>query len=525
MGRVKGRVWAAAVVVVVAAALLIWKTGMGKPNEVRRATTIRDLVPGPVSVQPNDESFSIVAGTAVTVDPGAEAVGAYLTDLLRSLTSYELPVTTGDGQGGIVLSLRPEAARTELGEEGYSLEVTARALVIRANTPAGLFHGVQTLRQLLPTAAAAGTGWSVPGGRIVDHPRYAYRGVMLDVARHFFPVADVKRVIELAALHKVNHLHLHLTDDQGWRIAVDSWPNLTTYGSGTEVGGGPGGFYTKEQYAEIVAYAQRHFITVVPEVDLPGHTNAALASYAELNCDGVAPDRYTGIEVGFSSLCVDKEVTYRFLDDVFGELAALTPGPYLHIGGDEAKTMTPDAYASIVARAQEIVATHGKTVIGWHEVAGAKLLPSTVVQYWGVTREAPEVREACAEGTKVILSPANHTYLDMKYDGSSRLGLSWAGYVSIETAYGWDPATHITGVDSACVLGVESPLWTETVQTMDDIEFLAFPRLAAIAEVGWSPATREWEDFRHRLGAQGQRWREMGVDFHESPEILWVRTP
>ena len=521
---------AAVVLVVAAAALLIWKTGMGdEPNEVRRATTIRDLVPAPVSVVAGNESFIITDATPVTVDTGAEAVGEYLVELLAQVTSHRLTATPGptggaDRADGIVLSLRPDAQRVEaLGDEGYTIDTDARALTVRANTPAGLFRGVQTLRQLLPVAGDA--GWSVPGGQIVDHPRYAYRGVMLDVARHFFPVADVKRLIDLIALYKVNHLHLHLTDDQGWRIAVDSWPRLTEFGAGTEVGDGPGGFYTKADYTEIVEYAGRHFITVVPEVDLPGHTNAALASYAELTCDGVAPPRYTGIAVGFSSLCADNDLTYKFLGDVFGELAALTPGPYLHIGGDEATTLSPDDYAAIVDRAQEIVAGHGKTVIGWHEVAGAKLLPSTVVQYWGVVHEAPEVREACAEGTKVILSPANHTYLDMKYEPSSPLGLSWAGFVNIETAYGWDPATHITGVDPACVLGVESPLWTETVRTMDDIEYLAFPRLAAIAEVGWSPATREWADFRDRLGAQGPRWRALGVNFYASPEITWVVNP
>src|SRR5262249_35021649 len=185
-------------------------------------------------------------------------------------------------------------------------------------------------------------------------------------------------------------LHLHLTDDQGWRIAIDAWPRLTTYGGQTEVGVGPGGFYTKEDYREIVAYAGDRFITVVPEIDLPGHTNAALASYPQLAAESTV-ERYTGTGVGFSALRPDLEVTYAFLENVLGELAALTPGPYLHIGGDEVETLDPDGYAAIVNRAQDIVAAHGKTVIGWHEIAGAKLAPSTVVQFWGATPEAPEV--------------------------------------------------------------------------------------------------------------------------------------
>jgi hexosaminidase len=522
MGPVKGALASVAVLVVAVAAILIWKAGMDdEPTEVRRHTGIRDVVPVPVSVTASDESFTVTEQTAIVADPAVGDVALRLGEILRARTGFALPVRDVDEAGSIRLRLA-EPRDEALADEGYELVAGSSGVTIRANAPAGLFYGVQTFRQLVPATGDA----TVPGGTVVDRPRYAYRGVMLDVARHFFPVADVQRLIDLAAMHKVNHLHLHLTDDQGWRIAVDSWPRLANHGGGTEVGGGPGGFYTKDDYRAIVAHARRNFVTVVPEVDLPGHTNAALASYPELDCDGQAPQRYTGIGVGFSSLCVDKDVTYRFLDDVFRELAELTPGPYLHIGGDEATTLTPDAYATIVGRAQEIVAGHGKTVIGWHEIAGAKLLPSTVVQYWGVTREAPEVAAACAQGTRVILSPANHTYLDMKYDADSPLGLSWAGYVNVETAYDWDPSTHIHGVDPACVAGVESPLWTETVRTVDEIEFMAMPRLAAVAELGWSPAeSHDWAAFRERLGAQAERWRALGIDFYPAPEIPWVRTP
>jgi hexosaminidase len=388
---------------------------------------------------------------------------------------------------------------------------------LAAATPAGLFRGAQTLRQL------ASVDGSIPAGRITDRPRFAYRGVMLDVARHFFPVADVKRLIDVAALLKLNHLHLHLTDDQGWRIAIDAWPRLTEYGGGTEVGDGPGGYFTKADYREIVAYAAERFITVVPEVDLPGHTNAALASYPELNADGAAPDRYTGIAVGFSALAVAKEVTYRFLDDVFGELAALTPGPYLHVGGDEAKTVDPEDYATIVARAQQIVARHGKTPIGWHEVAAAPLLPSTVVQYWGVAAEDGDgTRAAAAQGNRVIMSPADRTYLDMKYDDESPWGFDWAGHITTETSYDWDPATYLSGVDESAVLGVESPLWTETVRTIEQVEYLLMPRLAVTAEVGWAQTGRQdWAHLRERLAAQHAVWTALGIAFFEAPDVPW----
>ena len=266
-------------------------------------------------------------------------------------------------------------------------------------------------------------------------------------------------------------------------------------------------------------------MTVVPEVDLPGHTNAALASYPELNCDGVARERYTGIVVGFSALCAGDVDTDRFLSDVLGELAELTPGPYLHIGGDEATRMTPEQYAKVVTRAQEIVTAHGKTVVGWHQLAEAPMADSTVLQFWDNTTSAPDLVTAAAAGHKVIMSPANHAYLDQKYDPSTPIGLQWAGPTSVAEAYSWDPATHIPGIGEQSVLGVESALWTETVSTIDDIEYLAFPRLAAIAEIGWSPAsTHDWAAFRVRLGGQGPRLSALDVDFARTDDVPgWPR--
>ncbi len=455
---------------------------------------------------PGEGRFALGTNTEVAGDDGAAAVAEYLASV------FGLPVRPD--AGAIRLSL--DGDRGDLGDEGYELTVTSRQRSADGCRPG------RAVPRRPDTAAAPVAGRTIPAGRIVDRPRFAYRGVMLDVARHFFSVADVKRLIDLAALLKLNHLHLHLTDDQGWRVAIDQWPRLTEYGGQTEVGDGRGGYYTKADYLEIVAYAADRFITVVPEVDLPGHTNAALASYRELNEDGVAPDRYTDIEVGFSSLAVSKEITYRFLDEVFGELAALTPGPYLHIGGDEAKTLGPEDYAVIVSRAQEIVASHGKTVIGWHEIAAAKLLASTVVQYWGVAGDDGGLGPAVAAGNRVIMSPADRTYLDMKYDEDTPWGLSWAGHISTEASYDWDPSTYLSGVDEPAVLGVESPLWTETVNTMEQVEYLAMPRLAVTAELGWSPADRhDWVDLRERLGAQHAFWTALGIRFYRAPEVPW----
>jgi hexosaminidase len=345
---------------------------------------------------------------------------------------------------------------------------------------------------------------------------------MLDVARHFFTVAQVKRYIDEIALYKVNYFHLHLSDDQGWRIAINSWPNLAAHGGSTEVGGGPGGYYTQADYSAIVSYAKSRYITVVPEIDMPGHTNAALASYAKLNCNGVAPPLYTGTDVGFSSLCVPLDITYTFIDNVIGEIAALTPGPYIHIGGDEASSTNASDYKKFINHVQQIVAAHGKTVVGWHNIAAATLLPSTVAQFWDTTTSNAPLQAAAAKGTKVVMSPANHAYLDMKYNPQTKLGQNWAGYIDVHKAYGWNPGAYVTGIGESSVAGVECPLWTETIVTSADIDYMAFPRLPAIAELGWSPnSTHSQSAFDKRLGSQGPRWKVMGVNYYHSTQITW----
>ncbi len=363
---------------------------------------------------------------------------------------------------------------------------------------------------------------------------------MLDVARHFFGVHDVKKYIDDLALLKLNVLHLHLTDDQGWRLQIDGWPRLTEIGGATQVGGGGGGYYTQEQYRDIVAYAASRYITIVPEVDLPGHTNAALASYPELTCDGTAPALYEGIEVGFSSLCIDNERTYEFVTDVLGQVAALTPGPWIHIGGDEAHS-TPEAdYLRFIERASAIAAATGKTIIGWHEMGRSEALPpGTVGQYWSFTTPEGDAAELArtftdggtsdGSGGRLVMSPADVAYLDMKYDESSPLGLAWAkGPTSIEESYDWDPAEIVPGVGDAQLLGVEAPLWTETISTLHDLERMTFPRIASIAEIAWSPGgpqeaggDRAFAEFAPRLAAFGARLDALGIAYERTPNVPW----
>jgi hexosaminidase len=386
--------------------------------------------------------------------------------------------------------------------ESYRVDVRADGVSLTAPDAAGLFRGAQTLEQLREDGAIAPV-------RIEDRPRFAWRGVMLDVARHFFGVADVKRYLDLAALYKLNVLHLHLTDDQGWRLSSDAWPRLTEVGATTQVGGGAGGFYSRDDYAEIVRYASERFITIVPELDVPGHTNAALLAYPELG-DGTAPAPEIGIHSPGRSLNVSAPAVLRFLDDVVGELAALTPGPYIHLGADEVQGMAPDDYAAFLQAAAEIVARHGKTMIGWEEVATAPLPKGVIVQHW---TDPKLMRAAADQGAPLIMSPAPHTYLDQKYDDGTELGLSWAGNVDVRDAYDWDPGDG--------VLGVEAALWTETVEDFDAVAYMTLPRLPAVAEVGWSQE-RDWEGFRQRLATHGPRWEALGLTYHRSAQVPWV---
>ncbi|MDQ3244160.1 MAG: beta-N-acetylhexosaminidase [Gemmatimonadota bacterium] len=495
------------------------------PAPIRTAVTPR-VVPEPVSVTPGSGAFVLASSASIVVDPGNMEVSRtaeLLASLVRPSTGFAVPISTSGApvRGAIVLRL---SADTALGAEGYQLTVGADSVRITAHAPAGLFHGVQTLRQLLPPQieshlALSRTAWTVPSVTITDRPRYSWRGAMLDVARHFFTVPEVKQYIDLLALYKLNVLHLHLADDQGWRIEIKSRPRLTSAGSVTQVGGGPGGYFTQDEYSDIVRYAQARYVTIVPEIDMPGHTNAALVGYPELSCSKRPPALYTGTEVGFSTLCANKEETYAFVDDVVREIAALTPGRYFHMGGDENPILSKEDYAKFVERTQDIVARHGKQMVGWEEIARARLHPTTIAQAWATDTVAAA---AVQYGAKVILSPAKRTYLDMKYDQSTELGLTWAALIEVRDAYDWDPATYMKGVTDANIIGIEAPIWSETVRNITAAQYLAMPRLPALAEVAWTPQrARNWEGFSRRLATHAPRWNFLGVNYYRSPQIPW----
>ena len=251
---------------------------------------------------------------------------------------------------------------------------------------------------------------------------------------------------------------------------------------------------------------------------MPSHSNAGLSAYPELSCGSRPPTPYTGIEVGFSTLCVDKEETYAFVDDVVREVSALTPGPYLHIGGDEVKVLTNEQYVLFVERVQTIVNKYGKIMVGWEEITKAHIKPTTLAQQW----KSDSATAALKYGAKLILSPANRTYLDMKYTATTEIGQKWAALIEVNDAYNWDPALYLVGVTEQNIVGVEAPLWSETVRNITAAEYLAMPRLVAIAEVAWTPqASREWQGFRSRVAAHAPRWNYLGINYYRSPQIPW----
>ena len=485
------------------------------------------IIPKPVSTTPTGDSFGMTDQTNIYIQgasPELIQVGQFLADKLNPSTGLGLDVKVSNetpAPGNILLALSENDP--ELGDEGYELTITNEMIKLTANKPAGLFHGIQTIRQLLPARVESISSeqgpWKIATGTIRDYPVYAYRGAMLDVARHFFEVDEVKNYIDQLAYYKMNVLHLHLADDQGWRIEIKSWPRLTEYGGKTEVGGGVGGFYTQAEYSDIVKYAQQRFVTIIPEIDMPGHTNAALASYPELNISGKSPELYTGVEVGFSSLATHQEVTYKFIDDVVRELAAITPGPYIHIGGDESHSTAIEDYIPFVNRVQDIVISHGKKVLGWDEIALTTLKPNTVVQYWA---KAENAIKGVEQGAKVLMSPAKNAYLDMQYDSTSTYGLHWAAYIEVDKAYNWDPAKLVPEIKQENIIGIEAALWSETVSKHEEAEYLIYPRLLGYAEIGWTPAPlRKWDEYKVRLAKHGERMKVMNINFYPSKLVKW----
>jgi hexosaminidase len=508
-------------------------------------STTLALIPQPQQIALGTGTFTLDASTSIQAAAGAEGVAQYLAHLLRPATGLPLPVMSAVAQNRIVLTLTPDAA--DLGREGYRLSVDAAGVDIRAAQPAGLFYGVQTLRQLLPpeiesAAAVQGVSWTIPAVTIADQPRYGWRGLHLDVGRHFFPVAFIKKYIDLMALHKLNVFHWHLTEDQGWRIEIKKYPRLTEVGAHrrespipanrNQGDGKPyGGFYTQDEVREVVAYAQERFITVVPEIEMPGHALAALASYPELGCVGHGYEVRTRWGIAEDVFCAGNEDVYTFLENVLAEVLALFPSEFIHIGGDECPKVRweacPKCQAAIrreglanehelqsyfIRRMEAYLNAQGRRLIGWDEILEGGLAPNATVMSW---RGSAGGIEAATAGHDVVMTPNTHCYFDY-YQSQDKASEPPAigGYLPLETVYEFDPTAGIPADKTGHVLGGQGNVWTEYLPTSELVEYMAYPRTVALAETVWSaPAERDYDAFLQRLAAHLRRLDRLGVKY------------
>jgi hexosaminidase len=530
-----------------------------------------DLIPIPrqESVYSADASFALVHGTVLVSEPGTERAARWLRSVLGAATG--LPFAPGERSPGAAGVVRLAVDETvPAGPEGYRLTVDPdHGVRITGARPAGVFWGAQTFRQLLGPDAfrrapvgGAGRQWRVPACHLTDAPRFGWRGFMLDVARHFMPKDVVLRYLDLMAAHKLNVLHLHLTDDQGWRVQIRRYPRLTETGAWrarTKVGlresqlwdeRPHGGYYTQGDIREIVAYAADRHITVVPEIDIPGHSQAAIAAYPELgNTDVVdtgALSVLTGWGINPNVLAPTDEVL-RFYENVFTELLELFPGTFLHIGGDECPKeqwrRSPTAQARIrelglrdedelqswiIRHFDSWLADRGRRLIGWDEILEGGLAPGAAVSSW--QGYAGGIAAAKA-GHDVVMCPQTHVYLDWRQSESPDEPVPIAHARTLEDVYRFEPVpAGLTGDEAAHVIGAQANLWTETADSVRVLDYMAFPRLAAFAEVAWSdlpaPADRDWPGFERRMGTHYARLDALGVEYRPAAGPLpWQRRP
>ncbi len=462
------------------------------------------LIPYPQSVE--RQAGELQLGQQVQLSVASEAVhaGAAVRQLLGD-RKVEVSADTGPAVALVVVE------ESALGDEGYRLSI-GDEVRLEAQTDTGLFYAVQTLRQLLPVEPQ--DSYTLPKLTIVDTPEFAWRGTMLDVARSFLPISYLEAHIDRMALFKLNRLHLHLSDDQGWRVEIKSHPRLTEIGGASSVEGGRSGFYTQWELRDLVAYGEARGVTIVPEIDLPGHTQAAIASYNELACQGVTNlSTYSGVEVGFSKLCLDQpDVTYPFVEAVLAEIVDIFPSEYIHIGGDEIKD---PLYAEFISRATKIVADLGRTAVAWEEGSVAEMDNNVLLQLWN---DEYDIQPALDRGHQLILSPCSYTYFDHgNYDGQPDT-YTWCRKegVPLERAYSLDPQSFKQ------IYGVESAMWSELVHTDETADNRLWPRVITTAELGWSPLeARDFDRFLYRLDALRPHLDALGIEYYRPPELGW----
>jgi hexosaminidase len=513
------------------------------------------VIPQPVSTTVGRGSFTVTNRTTIATDGPVEHVGHQLAAMLGPATGFDLDVHVGKAPSSNAIALRIDKSLAKtLGDEGYRFESTPKGVTIRAAAPAGVFYGVETLRQLLPppifrAARVSGIAWTMPAVTIEDRPRFSWRGSHLDVARHFMPKEFVKKYIDLLALHKMNRFHWHLTDDQGWRLEIKQYPKLTEVGAwrpetlvGHETnnpatmtfdGKRYGGFYTQDDVREIVAYAADRFITVIPEIEMPGHSQEVVAAYPELGCTSEVVQART--HWGVSQYLLNAEpATITFMQNVLGEVLDLFPSPWIHVGGDEATKEQWKASAAVQARIAALnlkdesalqswfigqmdsyLTSHGRRLIGWDEILQGGLAANATVMSWQGVNGAIAAARA---GHDAVLAPNGTTYFDhYQSRDTANEPLAIGGFLPLDQVYNWEPMPPALEPEfQSHILGVQAQLWTEYLPDPKAVEYMAFPRLSALAEVAWSPAaSKNVDDFHTRLAAHLARLSAMDVNFRK----------
>ena len=521
-------------------------TSCGGTEEVKPYNRGINIIPTPVNLEQKTGFFKLGSSMKIYASsPEAKVVGEFFAAKLNQPTGYSITVVDdSEPSRGIALLID---SSVDVNDEGYLLDMDEKKLTIRAKTPQGLFYGMQTFLQLLPaeiesSTVVEGIYWKTPVVSIKDEPRFGYRGIMLDPCRHFMPVENVKKYIDVLSLFKINRLHWHLTDDQGWRIEIKKYPKLTEVGSKRVEGEGTehGGFYTQEEIKEVVQYAADHFITVIPELELPGHEMAAIAAYPELSCKGEpgTPRIIWGVED--IVMCPGKEDMFEFLEDVIDEMVPLFPSEYFHIGGDECPktswekcplcqarirkeglrddkehTAEEKLQSYVVQRMEKYLATKGKKIIGWDEILEGGLAPTATVMSW--RGEQGGIAAASMDHTVIMTPGGNGMYLDA-YQGDSKIEpVTIGGYTPLEKTYSYNPIPDTLAQigKGDMILGVQGNTWAEYMYTEEKRDYMIFPRILAVAEIGWTPLDRkDYKDFERRVENAYVRLDAHGVNYH-----------
>ena len=483
-----------------------------------KTTAAPSIIPKPMEQQVSNKIYEIPKKNVICFNPEASNAAPWLKKMLQA-SNVRSEIIEGDNCGNWNL-IADASLKKVLGEEGYILEINDKGITVKSATQGGLFYGIQSLRQLFPAEIENDLTvgkFDLPQLYIKDIPKYSWRGSMVDVARSFFGLDYLKRHVDRMALYKLNRLHLHLTDDQGWRIEIKSKPALTGIGSkGAVINGNPGAL-SQEEYKELQQYATARNIIIIPEIDLPGHIYSALVAYPELNCEDftnlnpqvvMPPELYTGYKVGWSKLCLTKPEVYEFVDDVIKEIAQITDGPWIHIGGDE---IDDPLYKTFVVKADSIVQQYGKTTIGWEEVTKAPVSSSLISQRWnGKTRSVVDV--------KVIQSICTSFYFDHGNVTGQENTNNWCKKdgVSLEDVYQFS-------TNDKNIIGLEAPVWTELVLDEAMLDNRFWPRTIVVAEIAWSQSDKNFTEFKNRLETHQQRLKNMGINYFPSPELNWTK--